>query len=391
MSSYCEVCESVALATSSCPATDIIMVLPNTAGSSSSADFSGPFPRPFVGTANATSPVMVEAYAIMRSAADAHSTVSHTLHVSSSLRSAGNGISSVFQALNQMAVSSANAASELSAMDVPAPLVSAAIAISTVELSTEVYPILNSVAKGLDSVTLGLTNVINDGINAVSTVVLLRRVPVELVSSAAATSTVTPQVLPGVYLLVSNAVGVSVVQLNNSSNIFIEADANATGSAWFKNPASKAWVMSTETSAMGWYDNYEFESIAQVGNKTLAVGPDGLYELTGDLDAGVKIQSRVESGFSDFGSTQTKRLDAMYFGYTSDGQIAVKTEVTESGNAPATYMLEERLAESPRNSRVVPGKGLWGRYWRLTITNVDGADFKISDASVDIAQSMRRV
>ena len=36
MSDYCEVCESVALATSSCPATDVIMVRGETANATSS-------------------------------------------------------------------------------------------------------------------------------------------------------------------------------------------------------------------------------------------------------------------------------------------------------------------------------------------------------------------
>ena len=121
------------------------------------------------------------------------------------------------------------------------------------------------------------------------------------------------------------------------------------------------------------------------------MGPDSIHELTGNSDNGQKIDSLVESGFTDFGVAQTKRLDNMYFGYTSDGQIAVQTEVYESGSTPSTYLLEERDANAPRNSRVTPGKGLWGRYWRLTITNVDGADFEVHDATVDIAVSTRRI
>jgi hypothetical protein len=55
------------------------------------------------------------------------------------------------------------------------------------------------------------------------------------------------------------------------------------------------------------------------------------------------------------------------------------------------YYLEERDAGAPRNSRIIPGKGLVGRYWRTTTANVDGAAFRIYDTTIDIATSMRRV
>ena len=181
------------------------------------------------------------------------------------------------------------------------------------------------------------------------------------------------------------------MQVQTDVVLSISSSAEATSDVWFKDPTSKAWVMNTETTAMGWYDNFSFESIVSWKGRELAVGPDGIHELAGDTDNGEKIDSLVESGFTDFGVAQTKRLDNMYFGYTSDGQIAVQTEVYESGSPPSTYLLEERDANAPRNSRVTPGKGLWGRYWRLTITNVDGADFEVHDATVDIAVSTRRI
>ena len=186
-------------------------------------------------------------------------------------------------------------------------------------------------------------------------------------------------------------VGTSLVLLQTSATLAITSSADGLSDVWFKDPTSKAWVMNTETTAVGWYDNFSFESIVSWKGRELAVGPDGIHELVGDTDNGVRIDSFVESGFTDFGATQTKRLDNMYFGYTSGGQIAVKAEVYESGHPPSTYLLEARDANAPRNSRVTPGKGLWGRYWRLTISNVDGADFEVHDASVDIAVSTRRI
>jgi hypothetical protein len=171
----------------------------------------------------------------------------------------------------------------------------------------------------------------------------------------------------------------------------MENYADASDSVWYKDPNRVAWVLNTETSAASWYTNYDFDSVAQVPGKELAVGPDGLYVLTGATDAGDLIKASVASGFVDFGNPQTKRMDAMYFGYTSAGQLSVSVETYGSGHAASVYLLEQRTAAAPRNSRVIPGKGLVGRYWRTTIENVGGVDFDVYDTSVDIAVSTRRV
>ena len=182
-----------------------------------------------------------------------------------------------------------------------------------------------------------------------------------------------------------------MVMLQSSNQLLLESTAEVSSDVWYKDPGRVAWLMNTETTAASWYDNFDFESIAQPPGKVLAVGPDGLYELGGPTDSGEQIDAEVVSGFADFGAAQTKRVDNLYFGYTSEGRISVTTETYESGHLPSTYYLEQRDASAPRNSRVTPGKGLWGRYWRMTIRNVNGAEFEVHDATVDIAVSTRRV
>lgn len=302
-------------------------------------------------------------------------------------------MSSVVQGLNQMAEAAANATDEILVADASQLLVSAAQAMSSIAGAGTIADVfLESKGEAKSFASLGLLEAVTSSANATGLIaVLQRRVDVTATSTAAATSSADPSGTPETYLLLSTANGTSLVQVQTDVVLSISSSAEATSDVWFKDPTSKAWVMNTETTAMGWYDNFSFESIVSWKGRELAVGPDGIHELTGDSDNGQKIDSLVESGFTDFGVAQTKRLDNMYFGYTSDGQIAVKTEVYESGSPPSTYLLEERDANAPRNSRVTPGKGLWGRYWRLTITNVDGADFEVHDATVDIAVSTRRI
>lgn len=390
MSESCEIVEELVVATSSCPATDVIMVQ-SSAGNGTSSTMPGVTPPVITESGSATSQVSIDAYAMMVNMAEAHSDVSPTLVVTSLISNAARGKSSLFAVLNEMAESVANAEDEIAAMDMPQLLLSAAQATSSLTANTVAVFQANESAKATSSVALGLLEMAAAGANASSMVALLRRVEESVVSNAEGTDDVVASSEPQVFLLLSTGEAASMVMLQSSSQLLLESTAEVSSDVWYKDPARVAWVMNTETTAVSWYDNFDFESIAQPPGAVLAVGPDGLYELTGDTDSGERIDASVVSGFTDFGLPQTKRVDYMYFGYTSSGRISVTAETYESGHPPVTYFLEERRAEVPRNSRIQPGKGLFGRYWRMTIRNVEGADFEIHDATVDIAVSNRKV
>ena len=136
MSDYCEVCESVALATSSCPATDVIMVRIETANATSTM-VAAPQPMGVVPSAAvASSSVVIDAYAVLINSGSAGSTVSHTLVVTDLLRSGANGVSSVVQALNQMATSTASATDQILSSEASQLLVSSAQAMSALTANT---------------------------------------------------------------------------------------------------------------------------------------------------------------------------------------------------------------------------------------------------------------
>lgn len=390
MSEPCEIVEELVVATSSCPATDVIMVQPSV-GNGTSSIMPGITQPTITESGNATSQVTIDAYAMMINVVEAHSDVSPSLVVTGLISNAARGRSSLFAVFNEMAESVANAEDEIAAMDVPQLLISAAQVTSSLTANTVAVFQANESAKATSSVALGLLETAAAGADASSMVVLLRRVEETVTSTAEGTDDVVATGEPQTFLLLSSGEAASMVMLQSSRQLLLESTAEVSSDVWYKDPGRVAWLMNTETTAASWYDNFDFESIAQPPGKVLAVGPDGLYELTGDTDSGERIDAEVVSGFADFGAAQTKRVDNLYFGYTSEGRISVTTETYESGHPPSTYYLEQRDASAPRNSRVTPGKGLWGRYWRMTIRNVEGADFEVHDATVDIAVSTRRV
>lgn len=224
-----------------------------------------------------------------------------------------------------------------------------------------------------------------------STPVLLRVAGAFITESAAGAATAEVSAVPQGNLLVAAGISSSSLDSRTDSYPILQNSLYAADGVTYNDPEARAWVMNTETTAVSWYSNFQFESVAQAGDRTFAAGPNGLYELTGSTDEGELIEAEVITGLVDFKIAQTKRVDAFYFGYTSEGQLSLTVETPESGVPAATYSLEQRDASAPRNSRVVPGKGLFGRYWRVTLRNVGGVDFEIHDATIDVAVSTRRV
>jgi hypothetical protein len=349
------------------------------------------FLLPLTSTGHATNVVQDLVYANALSVGNAVSVVEASNHINSAMLSSANARSTPFVGVS-FGVSNTAAAVSTVAYSVSYPIVlSSGVATSSVTVERVTTSAVASTGNASSSVVFGgLAAAVSTG-NAVSSVISNRQLNAEFTNTADAVATVTASRLVRPDVLISTAVATSSLSAQLVLNVDLTSSADASSGLIYKDPDRVAWVLNTETAAAGWYSNYDFESIAQPPERVLAVGPDGLYELTGGTDAGELIDAAVVSGFSDFNDQHSKRMDAIYYGYTSVGRISVTVETYGSGHAPSVYYLEERDADAPRNSRIIPGKGLVGRYWRTTTANVDGAAFRIYDTTIDIATSMRRV
>ena len=180
----------------------------------------------------------------------------------------------------------------------------------------------------------------------------------------------------------------------------VEEVAEAEDSILLRNPNLIAWVMNTETGGVAWYENWSFTGMCVVGGKVLAIGPEGLAVVGGNTDAGTRINARVAFGFTDFSGytdsgtpknsdPQRKRVESYWFGYHSTGVLNAAVETF--GQSTYTYTMAPRPANSPRNNRIVPGKGLNARFWRITLANTAGCAFEVNSMAADIARSSRRL
>jgi hypothetical protein len=173
----------------------------------------------------------------------------------------------------------------------------------------------------------------------------------------------------------------------STANELLTSTVQASEVLWAKDFGAIAWVMNTKSGGLSSYNNFGFNSMAFHDGVLYATSPEGLFELGADDDDGRKINSVLKSGFLDFGTEETKRMTDVFVGYTG-GDLECDVETSEEAY---TYQLEERVADTPRNNRLKPGRGLSSRYWRLTFRNVNGADFQIHDVAVNIARSKRRL
>lgn len=159
-------------------------------------------------------------------------------------------------------------------------------------------------------------------------------------------------------------------------------------SFWYRDAGQIAWQMNTETSAANWHTNFMFDSIAQYGNTVLAVAPDGVYVLEGDTDNTTAIPATVKTGFMDFDDHKVKRFGGIFFGLRGS---SLRLSLEPFGAiSPSEYDMPAKTTVSPGSNRIVPGKGLVSRYWRMTFKNVDGGDFDIDNIELDVASSTQR-
>ena len=148
-----------------------------------------------------------------------------------------------------------------------------------------------------------------------------------------------------------------------------------------------AWVVNWDSKASTKYENYDFNSFAQIGQRYYGVKSDGVYLLEGDNDAGVPIRASLSFGKLDFGSMQKKRVPHAYMGVSSTGRMYLK--VTANGQ---TYTYAARRAdEGIRAQRVDIGKGLTATFMEFEIYNSNGADFELDSVAFSPMPLTRKI
>lgn len=149
----------------------------------------------------------------------------------------------------------------------------------------------------------------------------------------------------------------------------------------------EVWVVNYDTSASSSYENFPYNSFAQVGNQYFGAKSDGIYLLQGDDDSGAPIHASINLGKSGMGSRVQKRVSECYLGASSDGTLYLKVTADSS-----TYIYEARNASAQMQAqRVTLGKGLQANYFTFEIYNHNGCDFELNDVEFRVVDLQRRI
>lgn len=190
-------------------------------------------------------------------------------------------------------------------------------------------------------------------------------VALELASAGAATDAVSFHTV-AVYAAVSNAIARSVALLSDNKAFWTNSESEA-GSTW---------------------SNVPFNSYLMHEGQLYAAGPAGLFVFNAEEDAGVDITATVKGDVTDFGVDAHKRYPSAYVAgaLPAPVRLTVRTE-----QAVGAYDTTLQSITSVTTHRAILGRGLTGRYARMTLTNIDGADFDVKSIDVDVTKLHRHV
>jgi len=145
------------------------------------------------------------------------------------------------------------------------------------------------------------------------------------------------------------------------------------------------YVTNAATGGVTRYDNFGFRSFVQVGQRSFGLRADGLYELTGESDNGELINAIVDFVAEDFGTAMKKRVDNLYVGLATDGQIFVR--MRDDDGREVTY----RAAQYKSTYKVKTGKGLASRFWNMRLEIVGATYGEIDNVEWYVGATGRRL
>jgi hypothetical protein len=178
--------------------------------------------------------------------------------------------------------------------------------------------------------------------------------------------------------LAVGSVALSVPMLVLQSNGFVQPGANFS-----------TIVMHTENMSLSTYDNYNFNSFAKFNGVYLGANGSGIFALSGATDDGVLIKAAARVGITDFGTSHLKRVDRMYVGYRTDGDMVLRVFTDETTSRD--YLLTSTGKTGMHGNHVRIGKGLAARYWQFEIQNRFGSDFEMNMIEVKPTVLRRRI
>jgi hypothetical protein len=148
------------------------------------------------------------------------------------------------------------------------------------------------------------------------------------------------------------------------------------------------WAINTRTGAVTEYQNYDYNSFAQMGHHFLGASSSGLYQLDGPLDVSAAIVATVKSGSAQFSGSRYTAFDAIYLGCrVSDGGRDWLLKLHTGDGLEYVYQFQPL---NRRTTKIFVGKGLRARYFSWELVTA-GEQFDLDAIEFVPISSKRRV
>jgi hypothetical protein len=148
------------------------------------------------------------------------------------------------------------------------------------------------------------------------------------------------------------------------------------------------YAYNLNTEAPSFYEQFKFNSFAQVGRDYYGMNEDGIHILTGDTDAGEDINAVMTTGLTDFDDSTLKTVPVIYASARSHKEMLLTARVDNYPDYSYTFIGKPaELAPV----RVKLGRGLKGLNWQLDVANKDGAYIEIDALDVPTVSTSRKV
>ena len=134
-----------------------------------------------------------------------------------------------------------------------------------------------------------------------------------------------------------------------------------------------AWAINTRTGATTEYQNWDFNSFAQMGTKYIASSATGLYELNGPTDDGLSVVADIMGGFLQPAGQHLGGLKGVYLGQTGQGYWLLKLETGDGRE----YVYQRLSNPGLMTTKFTIGKGINARYIGWELISVEGQDFDL--------------
>lgn len=156
--------------------------------------------------------------------------------------------------------------------------------------------------------------------------------------------------------------------------------------------SNTAWAINTRTQAVTEYRGFVYNSFATMGRKYIAADQNGLYELNGPSDDGVKVYASLTGGFLEPNGGKFAGLKGVYLGLAGQGNMSNPSwllKIDTGDGRELTY----RTTANPNlmTTKFRIGKGLKARFLGWHVETEDGQDFCFDSIEFVPSMSGRRV